>query len=327
MTEVKKIAEQIEASVRAIFEHEAETQGLSDHSQWNWASELGHPCDRFLYYARVNWKERKPKSSELMARLREGREQEDKAIRVLEEAGYRMKLEQLPLQWEKFKIRGRIDGVIFNNGSQFPTEIKSINPWYWDQVKTLEDIKRHSKFWIKKIPGQLNLYLLMKEEPAGMLVLCTFGKIPRIIPMELDYELGESYLLQAERVNQAVEKGIPPEKIPYSTDVCSLCDFEHVCKPVDLSKTDSVDIVPDDVLKLKRLLELDQYYREYTKLKQELIGSKQKPGKFYGKNTIIEDIEITSREIEQTYYDVPKDIKAKYKKTRKITRTEINIIG
>ena len=327
MIDVKRVAEQIEAGVRAVFEREAESRGISDHSEWNWASELGHPCDRFLYYARVNWRERKPKSPDTIARLREGRDQEDRVIRVLEEAGYRVKLEQLPLQWEAFRIKGKIDGVVFADSTSFPIEAKSISPWYWDQVRTLEEIKRHPKFWIRKIPGQLNLYLLMKEESAGILVLSTFGKIPRIIPMELDYELGESCLRQAERVNRAIELGIPPEKIPYSTDICGLCDFEHICMPVGLSRTDSVDFTPDDVLKLRRLLELEQYYREYNKLKQELIGSKEKPGKFYGKNTIIDDIEISIRVVKQTYYDVPNDIKAQYRKEREIVRTKISIIG
>jgi len=324
MNELYQVAASIENSIRSHLQEQIDRRGVYDHSRANWASELHHPCDRFLVYARLNWRDRKPVTVDSKFRLDEGVYQEDKVADLLARAGWRLHLAQMPLEWPKFEIRGKIDGAIIIGKKEYPAEVKSVSPWYWDQTKTVEQIKQHSKFWISRIPSQLNLYLLMKERPAGFLILVTFGKMPRILPMSIDYDLGELDLKQAERINKYVREAAYPPRIEYRSDVCGLCAFEHICQPVKIR--DTAEASPAQVKNLRRIIELEPAVKEHRKLMRELIGSKDKPGPFYGKNLIVEDIEIISQQIEQAYYDVPPEIKDKYRKKRKIIRTKISVI-
>jgi len=148
--------------------------------------------------------------------------------------------------------------------------------------------------------------------------------MPRILPMSIDYDLGELDLKQAERINKYVREAAYPPRIEYRSDVCGLCAFEHICQPVKIR--DTAEASPAQVKNLRRIIELEPAVKEHRKLMRELIGSKDKPGPFYGKNLIVEDIEIISQQIEQAYYDVPPEIKDKYRKKRKIIRTKISVI-
>jgi len=31
-----------------------------DHSPWNWASEIGHPCQKHLVHCRLDWRKKQP---------------------------------------------------------------------------------------------------------------------------------------------------------------------------------------------------------------------------------------------------------------------------
>jgi hypothetical protein len=324
--ELDKMAMEIDGGISNYMQSEADKRGPADHSQWNWASELHHPCDRFLVYARLNWRDRKSKTVDSLFRLKEGSEQEDKLSDLLAKAGFRLKLGQLPLQWDKFQIRGRIDGAIPTTGrKEYPAEVKSVSPWYWDSTATIGKIREHNKFWINRICSQLNLYLLMKDAPGGFLILVTFGKKPRILPMLLDYELGELDIQQAERVNKLVAKEKLPGRIKYASDICGLCDFDHICQPLQFAEIR--DVQEEEVKDLKRFMEIEIYRNEWEKLKKKLIGSKDKPGVFYGANCIVEDIEVSSKQRDQTFYDIPAEIKSKYKDKRTITVTKIGRIG
>lgn len=324
--ELDQMAMEIDGGIANFMQIESEKRGPSDHSQWNWASELHHPCDRFLVYARLHWRDRKTKTIDSLFRLKEGIDQEGKLSDLLVKAGFRFKYGQMPLQWDKFQIRGRIDGVIPSRGrKEYPAEVKSVSPWYWESTSSVDKIRNHNKFWINRIPSQLNLYLLMKDAPGGFLILITFGQKPRILPMLIDYELGELDLQQAERINAHVETKEFPQRIPYASEICGLCDFEHLCQPMKFAEI--TEATPEQIKDLKRYLEISPYYYEYSKLKKKLIGDKDKPGDFWGKNTLVEDIEVSSSKYDQTYYDVPDAIKAKFKKTRKATRTKIGRIG
>jgi hypothetical protein len=165
----------------------------------------------------------------------------------------------------------------------------------------------------------------MEDKPGGVLILKTFGQRPRIIPAPVDYELGERCIKQAERVNEHVAAGTLPDRIVYDPSVCNLCDFDQICQPVTVA---NISDVTDAQLKLIReYIALEGAYRERERLKKQLIGSSKKPGVFHGKNALVEDIQIVSRESDQTYYDVPDKIKKKYKKIRKIIKTSIGMAG
>ena len=54
-----------------------------------WASRLGHPCDRYLYHAMVDWDKAAPHPEGLLEVFAEGRAQERAVELSLAEAGFR----------------------------------------------------------------------------------------------------------------------------------------------------------------------------------------------------------------------------------------------
>ena len=121
-------------------------------------------------------------------RVEEGKEQEKDLQLMLENVGFEVNMRQVSFFWEKYRISGKTDGALTLRPQSTPArqivpiEIMSLQPWFWDNTRTIEEVKRHPKFWIKKKPVQLNCYLFMQGLPGGILGLKTFGKRPRLLP-------------------------------------------------------------------------------------------------------------------------------------------------
>jgi len=316
MQKVEQFVAEIDNSIRALYKPKAPSKRDN-----NWASDLHHPCKRNLVYARMNWKDRQLVSIESEYRFKEGRTKELETRQLLEQAGFQVESVQDYFTWDKYSIAGRIDGLIVDKDrNKYPLEIKSVSPWFWDSTKSIKDIKRHKKFWINKIVSQLNIYLFMAEKEFGILALTTFGKIPRILPMAIDYELGEEDVKAAEFVNDCVKEGIMPMRLTYDPAICGLCSFEHICQPVKIKKMDADMVIDENMRKmLCRYFELKPDAKEYDQLKKRLIGSQKAPGIFHGSDILIDDIEISTKE-----YDMVQ--KAREEKKIYIVRTTIGKI-
>ena len=306
-----------------------------DHSKNNWASEIHHPCLKHLVHCRLDWKKRQLIDINGLYRVTAGSEQERRIKVVFSDIGHEINQSQRYFRMESHQISGKIDGMLpltrelpgeLGNIKELPGEVKTVNPHFWESVKSVLDLKRHPKFWINKIPSQLNLYLLMMELPAGFIILDTFGKRPRILPMLFDPELAKEDLEKAEKVNYFVERGEYPEPIPYDSSICGLCGFDHICSP--LKTTDCIEINSESKWELEDYLLLKKQDDDFKKLHAELIGNGKKPGKYYGKNGIIEDIEVKSRTQIRKQYDIPKEVKDKfYTGDNEINITSIERIG
>lgn len=299
----------------------------------NWASEINFPCRRMLTYARLNWKDRRPMDLKGRYRVEEGIEQEKWVKRVFSEIGYEVDLSATHWDWEKYEITGRIDGalkteiplqqtLVIPGGAEIgqtiflviPVEVKSMRETYFQSTRTIEEIKCHTKWWINKYTSQLNTYLLMMGLPGGLLVLKTFGQRPRILPMLIDYELGEKNIQTAEFVNNCVKKKFLPSRIIYTPEVCDLCGFNHLCHPVKTTDIiDGTQIPPETIAEMTRFCDLqdqlDGINPDFNRLQKKLIGDKKKPGIFRGKNALFEGFEIISKPGKRKTYNVPKNIK------------------
>jgi CRISPR/Cas system-associated exonuclease Cas4 (RecB family) len=314
---IKEIESRISQALDAYIESEIR---ISKRNA-NWASDLAHPCLRYLVYSRLNWRDKATPSRELMFRFREGNDQERSIRRMLENTD---KIELIRSQeffeWEKFQIVGRVDGFVRLKDfplREVPAEFKSISPYHWSIMTSIEAIKNHKSYWIRRVVAQLNIYLLMTGYELGVLVIKTFGKKPRILGMKIDWELGEELLQKAEKVNEYVRKGKYPDRINYNSEVCMNCGFEHLCMPLDHVQ----DFIDDEktLQKLYRWAELREKAQEFQRLDKELKKT------FKGKNIIVGgDFEIISKEIEMTIYQFPEEIKKQFAKKRKYWRVEIN---
>lgn len=277
----------------------------------NWASILHHPCAKMLTHQRLDWKKARPMDLDGRYRVEEGKKQEGVITRMLEDIEYEVTLTQVHYEWPEYQISGRTDGSLHSlykptkEMLEIPLEITTVNPNYWNSTKTIGDIKAHPKFWINRKASQLNSYLLMKSKPGGMLVIKSWGRRPRLLPMLLDYELGEVDIKMAELVNGHVAAGTYPDRIPYDVTVCEMCDFNHLCKPVRLTTAIEVDAATG--AELIHFCDLQDIVDEQKLLGKKLIGEKKKPGIFYDKDMLIDDIEIKTKRFDRSQKKCPEN--------------------
>jgi len=331
LKKLRKVAFDLGNRMEAHLQKKIDKRSQADHSAGNWASEVPHPCERFLVYARTRWRERPQPGVHLQARFDAGTAMEDEVEEHIKRCGYKVMLQQLSTSWAKYQLRGKIDGFIVRpDRSKWPIEITSVMPWYWASTNSIEAIKNHAKHWIRKKVGQLNLYLLLEEYPGGFLIIGSFGKLPRVLPMLLDYGLAEQHIKTCVAVNEHVAAGTLPPRIEYSSDVCGLCDYAHICKPLE-TVHNLVAIKEADYAALLRYCALQEPVDEFAALHNRLIGTKEKPGTYYGTNAMHKDVEISTRTWPTKNLKLPptvrKMLNRKYQVKGRASSTTINFIG
>ena len=317
LEQLSEIGAEIEMKLDAELERkENEKGGPYPHDEWNWASEIHHPCKKNLVHTRLDWTQKKPMDLRALWRIKEGNEIERQTKANLSIIGFELIENQKRFTLEESRISGRIDGLAplnrklgdpFASVKTIPAEIKSINPNYWDSTKTIDDIRSHRGWWIRKYPAQLNLYNLMNDCPGGFLILVTFGKRPRVLPMLLDYDLADADIKMAESVNKHVAERTYPDPIPFDPQICGMCSFSHLCLPIKMSQA-TVEISQAETIELEIYLEAkkerDLAEKEFERWKSKLIGNKKTPGRYFGQTAFINDIEISSKELHRKGHTV-----------------------
>lgn len=249
----------------------------SQIDQWpvqsNRASELGHSCLRYLVLNRTRWREKILHDIGLQYIFMEGNNHEKMVMRLLQDAGFTIIEQQRPFDWKKYLISGHIDGKILENNHVYPFEIKGYAPATWQKLNTIDDFHKNPHYYVRKVPAQLNLYLLMDEKEQGLFILKNklSGELKEI-PMSLDYDLGEELVKKAESINEHVANETVPDCIPYDEEICGECPFIHICLP-DV-KRDALELQTDPELEenLSRYFELKPLKAEYDKLDKKLKG-------------------------------------------------------
>ena len=321
------------AEIESKFDDElvrVERRGPLDHSANNWASEIGHPCAKHLVHCRRDWEQRQQLDIDALWRIHEGNILEWRMKKMLGDIGFELQNNQQRFEDKELQLSGRTDGLIpivrklpapFDSLRVIPAEIKSINPTFWETTETMLDIKEHRGWWIRKYPSQLNFYI-NKNAPAGFFILGTFGKRPRVIPMLFDKNLWLRDSAMARKVNEHVAAGTYPDPIPYDPSVCEMCGFNHICQP--LRANTFREIPAGEVPLLQEFLRLKEEHAKFEEMKRILIGDSKKPGRYWGWDGIVENIEISTRRQMRTFYaDIPKEIKEPFAEKREIVTTSI----
>ena len=240
----------------------------------NRASELGHPCERYLYYLRANWQDKALHSAELQFIFEAGNRIEDEAISELKEAGFLVLEQGRSFEMRDLNITGHLDLKIAERGSQtaYPVEVKGLQHGDWSKLNSIQDFFNSTKPWIKKYPTQIFLYMLMSNSEDGLFYLKSKATSrPKEVWVKLDFEYTESILKKAERVNAAIAAGAPPDRMEYDDAVCGSCPFAHICLPdQDFGKGAEILNRPDMEEWLKRREELKPLVDEFKGL-DELI--------------------------------------------------------
>lgn len=286
------------------------------------ASEIGHPCERYLVYSISNWNERQPHDPELEFIFEGGRLVEDLAIKDFKDAGFKVYRPEpdKAIKESKPRITGHIDiRVDFGDGQVYTGEIKGLNVWDWQKLNTLEDFFRSEKVWIKKYPAQLMTYLYMKGEGRGFFYLKSIPRFqPKLIWVDLDYDYMEAILQKTERIEAHVKAGTLPPPMDWDDNTCRYCPFNHICLPDRIGE--EVEVIEDG-----RLLELLNRHAELKPLAKEFddVDSQIKKLVEGREKIIVGDWFVTGKWIDKTLYNVPAEVKEPYKEVTQYWKKQI----
>jgi len=231
----------------------------------NRASEIGHECDRYLVFSRTR-SDKKLHGLDSEYIFREGNYQEAAVLNLLTEAGFSVVEQQRPFEWKRYQLTGHVDGKIIIENEAIPIEIKSMAPWIWDSIKTLDDMMNSKYPWIRKYPAQLTMYEMMDEKELAIFLTKnkSTGRI-REIPITLDYSYAEFLVQKCERINEAIATHTIPEPITWC-DTCDKCPFNHVCLQEVLREELQFTVDPDAEEKIDGWFELRQWHDKWKDL-------------------------------------------------------------
>jgi CRISPR/Cas system-associated exonuclease Cas4 (RecB family) len=237
----------------------------------NRASSIGHPCLKHLVHMRLDWEKAKLPTPELQMIFQEGHNQERQVVIDMLQAGIKVEQQQVPLSWDKYKIRGSIDGIIREGNEEIPFDIKSMSPYSFKQINSDADMYSSKRHYIRGYLAQMSIYLLLKNKELGLFILKdkSSGQIKQI-EYSLVMEYAEQLIKKAELINGYVDRKEYPNPIEYDESICGMCSYNHICNPVKVSK-DTETIIDNDFIELlERRNELKPLSKELNEIEKTI---------------------------------------------------------
>lgn len=261
------------------------------------ASNIGHPCERYLYLLIKHWDEQKPHDYGLQNIFDLGNAIEEYAISKLKAAGYEV-ITPTQRSWkvENPLITGREDIRIKDpeDGQLYPTEIKGLSPFEWAKLNSVEDFYNSKKHYVRAYPSQLLVYMWRFEKEKGFFVLVNklTGEL-KIIEVPFDWDRADALLKKGERVYAALHDPFGDNPPPACDDAtaCEDCRLRHICTAAHSPTETSIDDGELESLILRKE-ELAPSYRAYNEVNEEIkrcVGDRDKviAGDFLVKVTTI----------------------------------------
>jgi hypothetical protein len=278
--------------------------GLTRGIKSNRASEMGHPCTRYLVYNRTRGEERLPHSLHLQYIFEQGKMIEDFTLANLRAAGLDVIEQQRPYYWPEYEIGGHIDGKILYRGVPVPFEIKSMVSWSWESVDGLMNLVQSPAWFVRKMPYQVWIYLALARREANkvpvegaapdraliLLVNKNNGRIKQIVipwspgPQGLDQWFGENILKRALEINQHVRSGTLPDRITWM-EACEECAYSHICGNARVGEGTVIFDAELEALLDRRgeLLKADKEYKQVDEQVKEELKRRGKDEVIVGK--------------------------------------------
>lgn len=244
------------------------------------ASNLGFPCERYLYMLIKHWDEQRPHDVGLQCIFDLGNTLEEHTINNIKEAGYEV-ITPVSRSWkiENPLITGREDiRIKAENGELIPVEIKGISPYEFDKLNSVEDFKNSKKPYIRAYPAQLQIYMYYFNKEYGFFALTNkLTGETKFIKMNFDWDYADSLIKKAERIYKALKGNVPPDSCE-DISICENCSLQHICGDV---KRIPADIELDDELEelVNRKIELSAAKKEYDKIDSQIkvkVGEREK---------------------------------------------------
>ncbi|MBM3251935.1 MAG: hypothetical protein FJZ11_04040 [Candidatus Omnitrophica bacterium] len=240
----------------------------------NQISEIGNPCDRYLFYNRTNWQSKKRPESILGLIFREGRLHERDIKATLLQIGYETKKAEIELvDNEGLNITGHIDSMIEIDGKEYPIEFKSLSQNTWNETDTITDMLEHKYYYVRKYPIQLIFYVYLSGADAGFFLLKNkvTGEWKTIVMELAEYKgLVDITKERIKKINQSVINDEPPSVYEgFDEWICVSCPYNHICEKgliYEKEIKESINLSNDDIVRLaKILLENKDSYEQYKK--------------------------------------------------------------
>lgn len=244
------------------------------------ASNIGHPCERFLYLLLTRWEEQQPHDVGLQNVFDLGNTLETHTINNLKEAGYEV---ITPTQWsfqiEKPLITGREDLRIKDeNGELIPVEVKGISPFEFEKLNTVEDFLKAKRYYIRQYPAQLLVYLYHFGKLYGFFALTNkLTGETKMIRMDFDWDMADDLLKKADRIYKAIEEKKIPDAVE-DISMCEGCRLSHIC---GIRRGIEPDVELDDELNdlIRQKYDLKRYVDRYEELSRSIkikVGDRKK---------------------------------------------------
>lgn len=287
-----------EALVRRVTAYPRKNSILSDV----------HDCERYMTYAVLDWEKRPVHDAELQARFDAGNVWEKQIVMDLLSMGFEFQASQTPVTIKnrsgEIIATGRIDGFIRWESRKIPVEIKTMTPYLFDQLKTVEDFQK--KPWLRKYPRQLMLYMFGNNEEWGLFIVTNGLGAWKLLVLSLDYGECEALLQKLERVHNAIQKKTYLDRIPYDPGTCGKCPFALLCLPDVINKAaESIDnpALEADIARHEELKpSASEYNTLHKKIKETFDGVEKA---IVGTRWL-----ILSAPSKRTVYEVPEDVQA-----------------
>lgn len=281
------------------------------------ASNIGHPCERYLFLLVKHWEEQEKHDVTTQCIFDLGNKMEEYAIAKLKEAGYEV-VTPTVRSWriDDPLITGREDILIKNpeTGELIPGEIKGISPFEYEKLNSIEDFLKSKKYYIKGYPMQLLTYMwkFNKEHGLFFIVNKLTGEMKAIDLFLKDHEaLMLEMLEKASRINKAIKEDKIPEP-PEDDSACDRCPLSHICGhsvaiPADVETDDELDELIDQRDALK---DSKKTYEDLDKQIKEKVGDR--PKVLSGKYLITVTTSVTPAHIEPEK-EVPEKVVRRFK--------------
>ena len=246
------------------------------------ASNLGHPCERYLFLLIRHWEEQKPHDVGLQNIFDLGNTLEEHTIKNIKEAGFEV-VTPTVRSWKVDVKGGIITGredirIKDENGELLPVEIKGISPFEYDKLNSVDDFLNSKKTYIKGYPAQLFIYMLKFGKEKGFFALTNkLTGETKFIEVPFDYDYGEQMLAKAERIYAALNADTPPDACE-DISICEGCSLAHVCGlcrrvPADIDLDDELDGL---INRKQELAAAKKEYEEVDKAIKARVGEREK---------------------------------------------------
>ena len=276
------------------------------------------PCTRRMVLDLTEGDKRPGWTADQLARFERGEDRERNLLWKLNRVGA---INDPPFkvigQQERFELRdrkgrvaivGKVDARLdFGVGLHPPVEIKNWAPWTTDRIHSFEDL--FASPWTRSAGYQIPAYLLASGEPIGFLLLDRPG-IPALIPVELEKNLDrmEAFLQQAEIALDHKEAGTLPGYID-DLEECGRCwCFQMICDPPTTSPAAKVVLDSEIEAKLERREQIKAIATQFIEIDEEI--KRQFRGTEYA---VCGPFSLEGKWSANTTYEIPKDIKDKYR--------------